>query len=131
MELLTIGITVWTGRKKKAITAPMEDKHAWSKWRKKALKNGISYFTYRSRIKAGFSPKEAATTPLGEIGNRQHHPFTKEELAEAKGRGIASGTVIARWRNGWGKEKRLLSPHKLNLEENHKGVGNDESSKIV
>lgn len=85
---------------KRATTEPVEDKHGWSKWRKKALKNGVNYATYRHRVKVGCTHKEAATIRRGELDSKRKHRFTKQELVEANERGIATGTVLARWRQG-------------------------------
>lgn len=85
----------------------------------KAQENGISSQVYYARVRAGFKPEEAATTPLltpaeaGRKGRQKIRKFTDEQEEIMKKNGIAIGTARQRVNNyGMTIEEAITTPLK-------------------
>ena len=98
-----------------------------SHWRKVAEENDISVNTFNTRIRAGMSPHEAATTPLSHGRPRMPSPPVRrrpsgESLAQkARKAGLKPATAYKRLQKGWPLEKALGTPTLSNSESARRG----------
>lgn len=123
-----------------AIATPVreQNKTGWTKWKNEAIKNGIRYKTFISRINRGWDEKTAACTPviknymkaLGKkYGGLNRTVFTKEQIVKMEQNGIKYQTAFARVKYfNWDPEEAVTVPVKKQKElggENNWGKTNN------
>lgn len=92
----------------------------WNLVKEIAKENGISYWTFKQRRRAGMELMKAATIPphspkeciaLANKARGVREPFTKEELKRAEENGVSYYTLAARVRKcKWDMETAITTP---------------------
>lgn len=84
-----------------------------------AQEHGISKATYYKRLKEGWSPEEASTTPTQGLGRRRTRIYTDDQLAIANQHGISRQMLDRRLARGWHLERALTANHCEEWIRNH------------
>lgn len=84
--------------KNKTITHPVKRTKLWDQYKEKCWENGVSNNNFHRRIKNGWTPEKAATTPSLPINARKHkNPKVTPEILElANQNGINKNTLSYR-----------------------------------
>ncbi|MCZ8518867.1 hypothetical protein [Paenibacillus caseinilyticus] len=107
-------------KKEKAMTVPVRKLTDRKRWRYVAEDNGISYQSFMSRIRRGWSEEDAATKPLESPQEVKEHAlraskcmqvYPSEFIALAEMNGIAYHTFRVRVKQlGWDYERAATQP---------------------
>lgn len=105
----------------RALTQPTlrKNKTNWKEWKAVAKQHGVSYPTYCSRLRIGWTCEEAATNRPKtrreitiERWEKQGRRVTEEQIEVAKENGICYSTIHCRLHRGWSIEDAITKTPK-------------------
>jgi hypothetical protein len=117
--------------KERAITTPPKRFTDRSKWIALAAKNNIPDKVFRNRLCLGWSPFQAATTPLLTPDNKRsrlksNNPakrkYDQKLIALAESNGVSYNTFLKRVSKGWSPELAASEPIVSTKERGQRGI---------